>query len=373
MLTDIPGLSESKEITIEGSFPKSLTFGNESERERIFTAQILLPGNDELYSVVKEFKFTVKVIDQAINTYLIVNGTTENKHIVLGDNLAFSIIAKNNGQQDFENVQLKSIINSQPMDILDWNKLQDDFFGKIEKIDNGKQIIWDKTQIPKLANLKAGEEITVNFSLPVKQLTEFETVNLASLGQTKIEAHSEIALNTEPDALTAAVVSSQVALILNTDINVGAKALYYFDDGTPIGSGPLPLKSGETTGLKIFWDVSNDLHEVENLLISAELPEYVSWPNETNTTAGELRFDPSTRKVSWEINRLPESIKEAHASFTIVVTPLSADKGKIIKLLGNTTLSAKDVSTGDLIIKTKNILTSALEQDQNAETDGLIQ
>ena len=46
--------------------------------------------------------------------------------------------------------------------------------------------------------------------------------------------------------------------------------------------------------------------------------------------------------------------------------------GQIIKLTGNTTLTTKDTVTDDLIIKTKNIITSALEQDLHADTDGVV-
>ncbi|MBT5338056.1 hypothetical protein HN858_03690 [Candidatus Falkowbacteria bacterium] len=371
IIADLNQSSQSKEILVEGFFDADMNILSDNDRTKTFLLELLLLGNEEQYFKVHEEELSIKIIDQAINTYTIVNGTTENKNIELGQDLDFTIISKNTGEQDYNNLILTTTINSQPVDLLNWNKIEDDYYGKIEKTETGKQITWDKTQIPELATLATGQEFSLDFSLPLNTFADLDSIN--SLGKASLDVFSSLDLSEHLGVKTEPVTSSHVILTINSDLDLGTKALYYFEDGTPIGSGPLPFEVGKKTTIKVFWDLSNDIHEIENITVNASLPEYAEWPDESYVSTGEINYNSNTNKITWEINRLPETVKEAHANFAIVITPELEDAGKIIKLTGNTTLSAKDSVSEDTIIKTKNILTSALELDQHAETDGIVQ
>ena len=371
-INELPELTESNDLKLEGMFDSGLTFSNEEARQQEFTVQILIAGKDEQYYTVKEEKFSAKIIEQAINTYLIVNGSTESKNTELGKTLAFSVIAKNNGDQTYENVTLKTVINCQPIDVLDWSRINDEYYGKINKTDDGKEISWNKNQISALSKLEPNSEVTINFTIPVKNISDFTDTDSSTVGQVKIISQSNLVLDSGVEN-SKPITSSPVTLALNSNINVGVKALYYFDDGTPIGSGPLPMEAGQITKLRVFWDISNDIHEVKDLTIATTLPDHVFWTDESNVSSGKITYDQYTRKITWNINQLPESVEEEHASFTIEVQPTAEHVNQIIKILGNTTLAGKDSYTEDLIIRTKNIVTSALEHDQYAETNGTIQ
>lgn len=168
---------EITEITVEGNFPKDITFTKEEERNQNFSFQLLLKGAEENYYLAKEQTFSTRIIDQAINTFMIINGSTENKGIEPGGKLNFSIIAKNTGQQTFNDLKLKAIISPTPFDILDWAKISDANFGKIEKTDQGKEIIWDKSHLSGLGDFGPGKEQTINFSLPIKTMEDLNKEN----------------------------------------------------------------------------------------------------------------------------------------------------------------------------------------------------
>jgi hypothetical protein len=372
LVAELEENSESHNIQVEGFFPADMIFNTEEDREQKFTIDFSLPGKDDQYFKILQHEFTIKVIDQAINTYLIINGTTENKNIELGDTLILTILAKNNGSQNYEDIILKTILNSQPLDILDWQSIEDEYYGKIEKNDNGKTIIWDKAQIPELQNLKPGQETSFNITIPVKNLEQLADANIDTLRQSKIEAHSELDLSRQTQGTTEPIKSSKVILNLNSSLELGAKALYFYEDGTPIGNGPLPFEVGEKTNVQVFWDISNNLHEIEDLEITTSLPDYVKWADPKQASTGELSYDEQTDQVIWTINRLPESVGEAHANFMIEITPQKEHEGKLMQLIGNSTISGKDKATQDIIVKTKNILTSALELDLNADNDGIV-
>lgn len=364
---------QSAEIKIEGAFPEKMLFSTDEEREQKFTWQLFSADKDGQYQLIKESDETIKIIEQALNAYLIINGSSENKNIVLGDALAFSVVVKNIGDTDYDDIKIKTIISSQPADILNWPKISDKYLGEISKTEKGKEIVWTKKQLSSLGKLGAKKEIVIDFSIPVKQLAALPDINLNALAETQIEAHSEIEFSGgKEDINPAPVKSGAITLSLSSNADIGAKALYFFDDGTPIGSGPLPFKFGQTTKLRVFWDLSNDIHNLENISVTASLPMYVNWIDEKTASLGEISFESATKQITWKIDKLPENIKEAHANFSIAVTPPQNEIGKIIKLLGNTTLIAKDAAINSSIVKTKNILTSALEQDKFAATDGIV-
>lgn len=373
LIANLKGEEESKTISIEGSFPADLSFQNEVEREQLFVIQLLLPGKDGQYLAVSETKFSVKIIDQALNTYLIVNGSTENKAAQLGDELTISAIAKNNGVSAYQNLKMKIVITSLSAEIINWNKIKDEHFGKIQKINETKEITWDAKQISELKSLAPGKDVSINIVLPLKSLAELANFDLPSLNQSTIEISSQIVLDEKNNGAIPPVKSSQVLLMLNSNINIGVKALYYYSDGTPVGIGPWPPRAGQTTKLKVFWDLSNDIHELKDLTVSTVLPQNINWVNEKNSSTGELIFDEIGRTITWKINRLPTSVKETHANFSLAFTPQTSEIGTLLKLTGNTTLVARDVSTDELITKTKSILTTALELDSFAAGNGTVQ
>lgn len=373
LIVELKEKSESKIITIEGSFPTDLTFANETERDQAFALQLLFPGKDGQYFPINEAKFSVKIIDQALNTYLIANGSTENKTIALGDELAITAIAKNSGPNAYQNIKMKLLFAGPTADIINWNKLKDEHYGKIQKIDNTKEIIWDAKQISALKSLAGGKDVSVSIVVPLKSASELVGLDLNSLNQYSLEISSQIILDEKTNAGEPAVKSSPVILSLSSNLDIGAKALYYYTDGTPLGTGPWPPRVGQSTKLKIFWDLSNDLHELKDIEATTILPVNINWVNEKNASTGDLTFDETTRTVSWKINRLPSAVKEAHANFSLAFTPQQSEINTLIKLTGNTILNAHDLATGELITKTKNILTAALELDSFATGNGTVQ
>jgi len=139
-----------------------------------------------------------------------------------------------------------------------------------------------------------------------------------------------------------------------------------------VGSGSLPPKVGETTVYRIFWNITNSLHEITDLKLSTILPENIRWSNKYEINAGELKFDEVTREVKWTLNRMPLDVNALGVNFEITITPTAAEKGKLLTLLLGTNLTATDKSTGAVITKTGEALTSNLDGDPGAEGKGIV-
>ena len=367
LLPSLKAGAETEAIMVEGYFPEAATLSPDAK----FKFQLYLKGMENNYYLVKEQEVPVKTTEQAVTSALIINGSTENKHIEFGSTLTFSVIAKNGGADIFENIKIRTVINSAPLDIIDWAKISDTNYGKIQKIDGGKEIVWSKAQIAALVKFSPKDEQTINFSLPIKTLDQLKDADKNLLSKTAITAYSEIILPLAGETGETKIKSSEVKLVLDTNVDLAVKALYSLD-GTTIGSGPMPPRVNQATKVVVFWDIANDLHEIADVSVTADLPANVKFGAAQKISAGELKFDETVRKVTWTINRLPKTVTAANASFTIEFTPGKDELGKIVKLTGNNTLTAKDVDTENIIVKTKNILTSVLDEDEMYSAQGTV-
>ena len=109
----------------------------------------------------------------------------------------------------------------------------------------------------------------------------------------------------------------------------------------------------------MVWVISNSLHEVNGIKVTAQLPDNVSFVAKGNVEAGDLEPPDSSGNISWTLDRLPTSFKSISADFTVSVTPSAADKGKDLPLLGQTTLTATDKATGGSLANAAIALTTA--------------
>jgi hypothetical protein len=123
---------------------------------------------------------------------------------------------------------------------------------------------------------------------------------------------------------------------------------------------------GQTTSFKIYWTVKNNLHELTDTRVVLNLPSYVSWGGNNNTKVGSLYYNKAAHQVVWAIGRLPLSVAQSEASFNVSITPLEANKNKILVLSPGTTVSAMDGVTMAIINKTTSPKTTKLEDDNIA-------
>ncbi|MBU0897552.1 hypothetical protein KJ806_00280, partial [Patescibacteria group bacterium] len=160
---------------------------------------------------------------------------------------------------------------------------------------------------------------------------------------------------------------------INSDLNLTEQVRYFNDDNIAVGSGPLPPKVDQTTSLKVYWTINNNLHELNNLIVSTQLPDYVKFGNKSNVSVGSLDYDEQNNIVTWNIGRLPISTYKVNSEFNIEITPKENNRNKILVLLSGTNISAIDSETNATIKKTMEAQTTRLKDDNIANTDGIVE
>jgi len=247
---------------------------------------------------------------------------------------------------------------------LDWNTVIDKNKGKIKN----NKISWTKDEIPALGDLTPNTEGTIDFSIKVKNPGEIDpTKNYQVKSYARFTVGTSASSENSEDSK-----SNEITNKINSDLNIKERVMYFNDDNIAVGYGPLPPKVGEATGYKVYWNLTNNLNELNNLEIVTTLPSYVNWDNKNRTDLGTINYDSSTRKVTWHIGRLSITNTRAEAEFNITITPTSNDKGKIMVLLPGTTVVADDNATGSKINKTNQPKTTKIEDDQAINDDGII-
>ena len=349
---------EKGEIKIAGNYA---TVENSGSRD--FTARLQLKQDGDYYPQSEE-TFATAVIKDQLSLQLIINGSGEDQPINFGDLLVYTLSYKNSGEDDLENIQIKANLNSQ---ILDWDSLKDEERGVREK----NSLIWTGRHIPNLLKLKTGEEGQIIWQLQVKDASAITDVDI---GKFSVESFIEArARQTGQLAGESIVVTKPISNSVNSDLAIIAEARYYSEDNVPLGLGPIEPRVGEESTYNIRLVLTNNLHKVENVQVQAKLPNTVSWSDKENHERGDLFFKAATNEVVWNIFNLPKSPQPIEASFNVNIKPTDNDQGRILILLSNINLVAKDTETGALITKEVKALTTAFDDPILGQTKGLVQ
>ncbi len=130
--------------------------------------------------------------------------------------------------------------------------------------------------------------------------------------------------------------------------------IYNTKEGEQLGIGPWPPKVDNKTSVRIIWQLSSEHRAVQNIKISAKLPENISYTNKIAVNKGKaLNFDPTTRLISWNLDELKLNEK-TQASFEIEFTPTPDQVDEKIKLLENNFVTGWDSLLNEQITNYSN-------------------
>ncbi len=358
MLTqwDFATIEKKKKGTIEirGKYAK------EAAGERKVSAAIGL-GRGDAFSLQKDDVFVTNIVKGDVLASLAVNGSNAGVPVQFGDTLRYTITVKNNADTPMENVTVRLLVASPAVD---WTTLDDAAHG----VRDGSTLSWSKSSLRDLRLFDPGEEVTINTAVRLKRGKE--GLNLEDL---VIESRAEITV-AKAGKLPAPIVVNSNTIVnqVNTDMALENEARYFADDGTKIGDGPLPPKVGITTTYRVRWTLTNTLHEVFNVKASTLLPLDTQFGAIGRVSQGTLLYNPDTREVAWTLQRLPTTIPQATAEFSVTVTPAKEAVGKILPLTGDVMVQARDKVTTGLLTLKKSSLNTALDDDEFGRGKGVV-
>lgn len=311
------------------------------------------------YYLFYEKDLNFDAVKSDLNINLSVNGLAFDQGVDSGQTLNYKITYKNAGGGALKDIIMMAVLES---DFLDWQSLGDKNNGAV----SGNTISWSKQEIPELAELASGAEGAIDFYIKLKPQSEIDFSKIYAV-------KSYVNYSLEGKNASAGSQSNIIINKINTDLSAKAELRYFNNDNIAVGSGPLPPKVGQITGLKVYWTVSNNLHELDNLRFNVVLPANVNWDAKNRASIGTVGYNSQIREVFWQIDRLPVTVNQATAEFNVNLAPVEADRNKIMVVLAETIVSAADNETKAQINKTLKAKTTKLEDDNLANTDGLVE
>lgn len=354
--------SEGGQITFSGTFTgevgdtvelifvvSRVTADGFSEKQLTYRQLVLLVGGD-------------------LSLDLTVNGTAENIIVEHDSILEYQLTYTNTTEFVLANISFSLAFDEV---VLAYDQLIASGTGRRE----GKKITWDSATTPALAGLKPNDSGTFTVSVPIRgnlnidtsQDVNFSVVATSSgaIGEVKDGAGLQISV---PTTTREAKIASLLVL--------AAEARYYAEDGTKLGSGPLPPEVGKTTVYRVLWSLTNNSNDVSGVTITTTLPKNVSWKGNQSVTAGSLSYNKESKTVTWSINEIPAGsgyyLNTLIAVFDIALTPTSADVGTTPLLTDVNTAEGTDSYTSTERTSTASRLTTELTNDTFAQGKGKV-
>ena len=236
---------------------------------------------EDEFLLQQEKILTTQLVQPGLSLDLIINGSTTDQPISFDQVLTYSIVYKNLGQAELDDVEIVINLNS---DILDWDTLNDKNNGKIEN----NSITWTMEEISSFDLVRPLDEGTIDFTIRTKlsdnidpdssnlQLTSKAFATLKMIGDLKVE-----------DLI---IESEEIKNNINTDLQLKVTARYFNDDNIAVGTGPLPPVVGQKTSFRIYWALANSLNAVEDVEVSTILPKGIDWDDKFLAKAGAMSY-----------------------------------------------------------------------------------
>ncbi len=308
----------------------------------------------------------IEVLGGNLIVHTIVNGSSSDQTVEIGETLRLSIDYSNDGDEPIGDIGFElTLSGAGGADVpIAWEDA-DLSGGSFDPVDN--TVTWSMNNTPGLSTLETGDTGVIDVSLPI--VDEFDSEILADEFSLSLESSLE---NIGGVASPRTLSSSPITIKVNSDLALAAESRYYDDEGTELGTGPLPPVVGSLTSYRIFWNVINSMHKLEDIEVSTTLPLDVAWTGRTTTDIGELSFDPESRTVRWYVSSLPTSISSVDCSFEVSITPDESDVGTFVRLTNETSVTADDTQTEESVSRTSEALTTDLTNDPIGSGQGIV-
>ncbi len=234
---------------------------------------------------------------------------------------------KNNGDDNIKNLSLDLISNNSDFTIARIEELsdRDNSVAYPLKISGTRIIIND---------LPAGSNVSKILKIYFE--TDVMTANLVKW-QANVEYYFYKQLFKNTISLTDIKIAAK--------IQAGAAVYYNSPQGDQLGSGPLPPIVDLPTNFWVFFK-AEPTGDFNNFVMSAKIPENVSFTDNSSLLAGNLTYNKDTRQIIWKIDNLSAGGDDYRAGFELELVPDAKQIGATALLASDIRFQAEDVFSG---------------------------
>lgn len=320
---------------------------------------------------------TTSVLVLVVDTQLQLNLETvipQDRMALLGDKIEYKVSYENTSDTRVTDVVLEVEFDNSDGLLVAKNQQVD---GELAESEKGIKITFDKKVNEDLSELLPGDKGSTTFTLATEKTvpSDFDHTDVSLSATATV---TSLMLDSGSTVTGKHYESSPLVVKFSSVADLLQEARYYDDQSLAVGTGPLPAVASQRTTFRVFWYATTTTSAVENVTVTASLPESVFWVGTTSANAGStVTFDVDTRVVRWVIESVPAHSGTANvgldASFDVAVTPTANDVGKVLTLVNKATIEGTDAFTDKLLEDSAALQTTLLETDPVYNGDGKIQ
>ncbi|PIR14014.1 hypothetical protein COV49_00285 [Candidatus Falkowbacteria bacterium CG11_big_fil_rev_8_21_14_0_20_39_10] len=250
-----------------------------------------------------------------------VSVNTDQEIIKDGEKALFKIVYKNNEEVEVGDVKLSFYSGNKNYEINN--------FSVVNSSPENSTIGKDSLSVNDLSPGQGGQiDIQANFQKNAKEINQ--EVYLSAVVDYFFDGQN----------IKRPINSNRVKVLSN--LKIKSAGYYYSPQGDQLGVGPLPPVVDMPTNYWIFWEVENFGNDLENLIVTAQLPENVVWTDSKSLQTGNIQFAQVSRRVIWEVGRIDKISSSNKVGFEVGLIPTKDDVGKVLDLLADIKYSVKD-------------------------------
>jgi len=328
--------SEEKEFKVTGVLTQRLDIIN-------LTAAIEMKDANDQYQVYSQSFSAISLTPAPVNISIQTTNLSSLNVANPGSDIAFIVNFNNTTDSTLRDLTLSVVLDS---DIFDPTSIIPENQGIY--IEKERKIMWDSRRISQLAILGPFEAGSAKFKLSLKKNVPIETYSDKNFTLT---AKASILPNMVPPELSGVQLenSSQTSVKLNSVLIAKGTILDQNTQQPFTNSGPYPPKSGEKTTYLVSWQLLNYYNDLENVIVSSQLPVGVYWENAWWPQENNITFDPLTGQLLWQVKELKAGtgftspVKQV--IFKVSSIPSPTQKGSNLRLVEEAQISGKDTFT----------------------------
>ncbi len=342
------------------------TFSADASGDRVIKF-LLGQVRDTKFFPTKEMDVPVEVLGSDLGINVSLNGTaignlSNPAFMNFGDLLSYAIDVSSMNKEILKNVRVIFHAVGEPQvngeTVVMWPTANQSPNGNYA--DNS--ITWTGNEVPSFKNFKSGSGEHLEGSVRLRP-GPFPI----PFADYRIRVWVEVQLDGVGKINKKRALLSKIATIaIQSDTAFQSEARYYGANGEALSTGPLPPQVGKETTYRIFWRVSNSLHQLNNLAISAPLGANVVLTGKNLIPSGVFSFDTAGKMATWSLDSWPSDAKNMEINFEVELTPHSSDVGTMPMLVGPAAFKARDATTGADINLAVPALTTNITNDSFA-------
>jgi len=281
----------------------------------------------------------------------------------LNEELTYNLSFSNNS-----NIAMQNILVTADLQGIMFDMATIDSQGEVDSLKG--EVLWNQSNTPALASLAPGATYNVNFSVKIKESYPIRRLNDKNF---TVNVNANISSPTILPGVKADRTANVASITQNIEgkLRVSARAFYRDAVNRVLNEGVFPPIADEPTEYSIHWEVANYSTDMSDIQVYADLPFGVEFVEQVRVDVGELLFDSTRRRVSWQIPKILATTgvlnRPIIAIFQIRATPSLEHIEYYMPLLEPTHIRAVDDFTKTNFSAVHRYLTTELQDDKTVK------